>query len=392
MLQIAGDEEFPRIIDFGIATVLETATAAAIMQTRVVGTLAYMAPEQLQGRPTAASDIFALGVIAFEMVTGQQPFNADSETQLIELQRAGAEEKLRELRSGLPEAARAAILKAMGFEASDRYATPREFSEAFNQALAKPDQPDPFQTTPIAPALRQPTTRQRRWLLPTTVLIALLATAAVGTIAWQHLSPASSETPAGARADSPTAAERSLSYSLKVQKNPKRYPGSQPFTSPGDISFEAGDQAQLNLSSPQAGYLYVINEGPARTGGLPDFVVMFPNADGSAQVAANQPIQIPSPSGKPELDWIVFDEEVGMEKVWLIWSERSVPELDAVKSWANPRDKGVIGDPSQIRAVAQYLAAQAATKPEVEKNEASRQTALKGKSAVLVSVVKLEHR
>ncbi len=57
MLQTAGDEEFPRIIDFGIATVLETATAAATGLTRVAGTPAYMAPEQLRGRPTAACGV-----------------------------------------------------------------------------------------------------------------------------------------------------------------------------------------------------------------------------------------------------------------------------------------------------------------------------------------------
>ncbi len=279
----------------------------------------------------------------------------------------------------------------MAFEASDRYGATREFSEAFNQALDKPDQSDPFQTTSIAPAPRQPTTCQRRWLLPTAVLIALLAAAAVGTIAWLQLSPAGNEMPAVARANPQAAAERSLSYSLLVQKNPKRYPGSQPFTSPGDISFEAGDQAQLHLSSPQAGYLYVINDGPARTGGLPDFIVMFPNAGGSAQIAANQTIQIPSPSGKPELDWFVFDEEVGVEKVWLIWSERSVAEIEAIKGWANSKDKGVIGNPSQIRAVAQYLATRAATEPEVENDEVNRQTKLKGKGVALVSAVKLEH-
>ncbi len=57
---------------------------------------------------------------------------------------------------------------------------------------------------------------------------------------------------------------------------------------------------------------------------------------------------IPTLSGKPELEWSVFDEEVGVEKVWLIWSERCAPELETVKDRAKPRDKGVIIDPSQI--------------------------------------------
>jgi hypothetical protein len=58
---------------------------------------------------------------------------------------------------------------------------------------------------------------------------------------------------------------------------------------------------------------------------------------------------------------------------------------------ANPSAAAELGDPSKIKAVAQYLAAQAATKPEVEGNEASQRTVPKGKSSAQVSVVKLEH-
>jgi serine/threonine protein kinase len=393
MLQTAGREEYIKIIDFGIATVLETTSAKMSIQTRAIGTLPYMAPEQLQGHPTVASDIFALGVIAFEMVTGQLPFNADSTAQQIEMQRAGVEEKLRELRVGLPQSARVAILKAIAFEASIRYRVASEFSEAFDRALAEPDQPDPFHTTPIPPALRQPATRQRRWLAPTIVLIiALLALATVGTIAWLSLAPARKGTGANPGPSPPAAPERNLSYSLLAQKNPESYPGSEPFTPPVDVVFKSGDQVRLNVSSPQDCYLYVVNEGPERAYGLPEFVVMFPNAGASAQVVANQPIQIPPPSGNPETDWFEFNEESGVEKIWLIWSERSVAEMEAIKGLANQKDKGLVSDPSQISAVARYLKALAETKVEVEKDEASQRTKLKGKGEVLAGVVRLQHR
>jgi hypothetical protein len=183
-----------------------------------------------------------------------------------------------------------------------------------------------------------------------------------------------------------------LSYSLLALRNPKRNPGSQPFTTHGAIIFKEGDQVRLNVSSAQAGYLYVINEGPELTGGPTEFVVMFPNAGGSAQVEADQTIQIPAPSGNPEADWFVFNEEVGVEKIWLIWSERSVAEMEEIKRWANPKDKGLVGDPSQVERVAKYLKALAAAEVEVERDEARQRTKLKGKGEVLAGVVRLEHR
>jgi len=103
------------LIDFGIATVLDPPTTSNMKSTTVVGTIGYMAPEQLEGKPTVASDIYALGVISYELVTGRLPFNPDSPFQLRELQRAGVRIKPRDLRPNLPEAAQAVILKAVSF-------------------------------------------------------------------------------------------------------------------------------------------------------------------------------------------------------------------------------------------------------------------------------------
>lgn len=67
-----------KVLDFGIARVLD---ATRFTRTGlVVGTPKYMAPEQIQGRQVdARSDIYALGIVLYEMVTGQVPFLAPSE-------------------------------------------------------------------------------------------------------------------------------------------------------------------------------------------------------------------------------------------------------------------------------------------------------------------------
>lgn len=144
MLRLNDNEDFVTLIDFGIATVKESQPMARGAQTVVVGTPPYMAPEQIRGEPSAASDIFALGVVAYEMLTGQRPFFVPFDErhevqwrQLYEMQRAGVKVKPKELCPNLSEVAQAAILKALAFDPNDRYSQARDFGEAFRNAIMR---------------------------------------------------------------------------------------------------------------------------------------------------------------------------------------------------------------------------------------------------------------
>lgn len=138
MVQTRGDgEELVKLIDFGIATVKETDRLdARTNATTVAGTVYYMAPEQLMGRPSASSDIYALGIIAYEMITGRLPFLPETPFQLPELQRRGVEAPPSRLRPDLPPEADAAVLRALAYEPEDRFASARELGDALDAALA----------------------------------------------------------------------------------------------------------------------------------------------------------------------------------------------------------------------------------------------------------------
>jgi serine/threonine protein kinase len=136
MLQsLEGGEEYVRLIDFGIASVQDSQAAAEATSTRVAGTVFYMAPEQLEGRPSPASDIFAIAVLAYEMLTGARPFNPKSPYEVLEKLREGVRTRPSQLRPDLPGEAEEVILRALSYDEAARPASAREFVDALARAL-----------------------------------------------------------------------------------------------------------------------------------------------------------------------------------------------------------------------------------------------------------------
>jgi serine/threonine protein kinase len=134
MLQDLGEGEVQvKVVDFGIAKIKNSQFAGSVA-TKVAGTLPYMSPEQIEGKPSASTDIFAMGVIAYEMLTGRRPFNTTAYNAL-EILRAGMRIKPRDLRPNLPQATQDLILKALSFNERDRHRRARDFGEMLAQTL-----------------------------------------------------------------------------------------------------------------------------------------------------------------------------------------------------------------------------------------------------------------
>jgi serine/threonine protein kinase len=134
---LAGGEEHVKLIDFGIATIKDSQVSPGEQTSTPAGTMAYMAPERLMGEVSAASDIYALGVMAYEMLTGDIPFDAVSAVRLYEMQRGGLKIKPKDLRPDISGAAQGIILNALSFSPEHRHSNPREFGDMLARALSR---------------------------------------------------------------------------------------------------------------------------------------------------------------------------------------------------------------------------------------------------------------
>ncbi len=142
----------------------------------------------------------------------------------------------------------------------------------------------------------------------------------------------------------------------------------------------------MSVRSPQPGYLYILNEGPANAATGLEYVVVFPSStanNGSEYITANQQVQIPDQS------WLKFYKEQGVEKLWLVFSELPIQELEGIKAFANRQTRGLITDAQQNKTIDSFLTTHSANKVDHEKGNTL--TILTTAEKVLVYPIRLEH-
>lgn len=128
-----------KLSDFGIAKVLGTSAAQLTAAGQIIGTPAYMAPEQILGQPvTAATDVYACATMLFELLTGELPFEAgDDAMSQLTIKLKQAPRRLTDVDPSIHPALDAVVARATAAAPGDRYATARAFGEALAEAATQ---------------------------------------------------------------------------------------------------------------------------------------------------------------------------------------------------------------------------------------------------------------
>jgi serine/threonine protein kinase len=378
-------QDVVKVVDFGIAKVKDSVIAPSTVNDIPVGTVLYMSPEQLRGgeRLTAASDIYSLAVIAYEMVTGRRPFNPSSAPQLLELHREGVRVKPIDLRTNMSAEAQAIILRALSFDPAARYQSATEFGDSLARALLNEGEtaPQPFAvSTASGPERRAVTTGRRsfpqsKWRM--VAATSLLVLVALG-IAWTIYKRVGQETPF-------PPYQHTFSYWLTVQKMRDDKPYQDEFQASGQEIFETGYKFRLNINSGEAGYVYLFNDGPPDTDGT-SFTILYPTLqtnDGSARAAADELVRT---------NWNTFKGQSGTEQFWVVWAAQAVPELETAKEQALKRPNGALTGEA-LMAVKEFLnITQPKSKSRISTDKDGTVTTVHGFGDVIIRQLKLQHR
>jgi serine/threonine protein kinase/tetratricopeptide (TPR) repeat protein len=146
------------LTDFGLARASEPTTGGLTMVGTVMGTPDYMSPEQAQGLATIGppTDIYALGVVLYELLTGQMPFQADTPMGMLIARLQYTPRPPRDYRSDLPMPVEDVIMRALARKPAARYATAAELIAALKSAAGLSASSFALPQRPVSPPMGVP--------------------------------------------------------------------------------------------------------------------------------------------------------------------------------------------------------------------------------------------
>ncbi|HVF14883.1 MAG TPA: protein kinase, partial [Acidimicrobiales bacterium] len=181
-----------KVADFGIAKAALADAAIADFDLTgtgmVVGTAKYLSPEQFEGQPVdRRSDVYALGVVLYEMLCGRPPFTGGSD-MAIGIQHVDKKPlSPRQIRAGIPKPLEAVVMRAMAKSPAARYPTADSLQSALLSVDLRSDDAVPMivreDTPPRGVHVPQTFARsQRSWLVPTVLIVVVAVT--LGIVGW----------------------------------------------------------------------------------------------------------------------------------------------------------------------------------------------------------------
>src|SRR5690242_5030184 len=159
---LVGRRDAVLLSDFGIALIAQSSLYQSTQE--VIGTVAYMAPEQIQGKPRPASDQYSLSIVIYEWLSGDRPFHG-SFTELRTQHMFASPPPLHEKIPTLSSAVEQVVLTALAKDPKQRFATVQAFATALEQAseveakqtLTASHWPQPTNALTVQSPLQQPT-------------------------------------------------------------------------------------------------------------------------------------------------------------------------------------------------------------------------------------------
>jgi eukaryotic-like serine/threonine-protein kinase len=264
------DEGRARVADFGIARGGENSDITATGS--VMGTAQYLSPEQAQGKPTTpSSDIYSIGVILYEALTGRVPFEGDSAVAVALKQVSEQPRRPSAINPDIPPALDAVVMRALAKDPDARFKDADAFLKALDAAEKAPDTPRPQDTAAYAAVTPEGETdlpveeeyveyddsRRRRWRW---IVVALLACGVAALVAYALTRPTHVGIPdvIGKNSDQASKVLDDAGFKVAIKAVPSPAPRDQVVeqdpipTDRGGGKAEEGSTVTLSVSSGPA--------------------------------------------------------------------------------------------------------------------------------------------
>jgi eukaryotic-like serine/threonine-protein kinase len=283
------DEGRARVADFGIARAGETSDITATGS--VMGTAQYISPEQAQGKPTTPrSDIYSIGVILYEELTGRVPFEGDSAVAVALKQVSEAPRRPSAINPNVPPALDAVVMRALAKDPDARFKDADAFLRALDAAEKAPDTPRAEDTAayaavspsgetelPVEEEYYEEVRERRRWRW---LVVALLAAGVAALVAFALTRPSHIAVPdvTGENVDEATRILDDRGFDVALRPVPSAAPRNQVVEQDPIATNLSGDKAEEGSTVTLS-----VSSGPA--------IVAVPDVTGLTEEVARKRLE-----------------------------------------------------------------------------------------------------